>query len=68
MLDEESPIRVWREYRGLTGAKLAKQAGVAQSYISNIEKGKRAGSIKVLQAISKALGVDVDRLLQQETS
>ena len=30
ILDGEHPVRVWREYRGLTGAKLAKRAGATK--------------------------------------
>jgi DNA-binding XRE family transcriptional regulator len=63
ILDGEHPVRVWREYRGLTGAKLAKRAGATQSYISNIETGKRQGSLRIMLAIARALGVDVEDLV-----
>ncbi len=63
ILDGEHPVRVWREYRGLTGAKLAKRAGATQSYISNIETGKRQGSLQTMMAIARALGVDVEDLV-----
>ena len=62
--DKNHPLRVWREYRGLTQDALAEQAGVGKSYISQIETGKREGSVSVYRAISKALQVDIDDLVK----
>lgn len=66
LLAGESPIRVWREYRNLTQAQLAEQAGVKQSYIAMLEAGERQGSVDVLVKIARVLKVDVDDLLPQE--
>jgi hypothetical protein len=33
----ESPVRIWREHRGMTGKALAEAAGVTASYLSEIE-------------------------------
>ena len=57
-----NPIRVWREHRGMTGRQLADAAGVQQSYISQIETGKREGSIDVLRRIATALRITLDDL------
>ncbi len=57
------PLRVWREYRGLTQEALAQMAGVGKSYISQIEAGKKTGSAKVLRSIAKALQLEVEDLL-----
>jgi transcriptional regulator with XRE-family HTH domain len=38
-LDGESPVRVWREKRGITQRALAEAANVAVSYLSEIEGG-----------------------------
>ncbi len=51
----ENPIRVWREHRGMTGRALADAVDVRQSYISQIETGKREGTIVVLRRIAIAL-------------
>lgn len=59
-LENENPVKVWREYRGLTQAELANQIGTSSIYISQIETGRRAGSIKLLRKIATALGVDID--------
>ncbi len=57
------PVRVWREYRGMTASNLATQSGIAQSYLSDIETGKKPGSVKSLKLIATALGIAVDDLI-----
>ena len=39
MIDGESPIRVWRDFRGLSGKDLAAAAGISATYLSEIETG-----------------------------
>lgn len=56
------PVKVWREYRGLTQDVLAAQAGISKAYLSQIETGKRTGAIKTLQTLARTLGVTVDDL------
>jgi len=41
ILDGASPIRVWREHRGLTQQRLAEAAGISMPYLFQIESGKR---------------------------
>jgi mRNA interferase RelE/StbE len=60
----ESPVRVIREYRGLTQAQLGESAGVDQSQISTIESGKRRGAVATLKALAKAMGSPVDVLIE----
>ena len=59
----ESPVRVWREYRGLSGKELAAQAGVSAPFLSQIETGAREGSIGLIAKIAKALRVTIDDLV-----
>jgi DNA-binding XRE family transcriptional regulator len=66
ILDGENPIRVWREYRGLTQQQLADAAGVSTPYLSQIESGKRKGTTKVLSAIAKVLGLALDDIVVSE--
>ncbi|HEY4252485.1 MAG TPA: helix-turn-helix transcriptional regulator [Roseomonas sp.] len=61
--DGESPLRVWREHRGLTASALAEAAGVSVSYISEIETGKKPGSAATLAKLAKALRTRLDSLL-----
>jgi DNA-binding XRE family transcriptional regulator len=60
ILDGESPIKVWREYRGFSQQELASAVGISAPYLSQIEAGKRTGSTEVLMAIAEALGVSLD--------
>jgi DNA-binding XRE family transcriptional regulator len=60
ILKGESPIRVWREYRGMTAKALAVKAGLAQAYLSQVETGSRDGTIGTLKKIAAALDVTLD--------
>jgi DNA-binding XRE family transcriptional regulator len=61
----ENPIRVLREWRGLTQAELAvsESLGITQGYLSDLEAGKRRGPVTLHQKIARALGVPVELLL-----
>jgi DNA-binding XRE family transcriptional regulator len=62
-LEGANPLKVWREYRGLTQEQLAEAVGgVSRGHISEIESGKKIGSLKVLTAIAAALNIDVDMI------
>ena len=63
----EPPLRIWRERRGMTLSALAKRAGVQPGYLSEIESGKKPGSVDAYRRASKALGVDIDDLVPVET-
>jgi len=56
------PIRIWREHRGLSLHELARRAEVNASYLSEIENGKKPGSLHAFSALSKALEVRIDDL------
>lgn len=58
----ENPIKVWREHRALTASALAESAGISQPYLSEIEAGKREGTVKTLAALARALRVALDDL------
>ncbi|MFA6267131.1 MAG: helix-turn-helix transcriptional regulator [Pseudolabrys sp.] len=61
----ESPIRVLREWRGLTQMHLARRTSMSQGYISDIEKSRRQGTAVVLRAIAEALKVPLDMLVTE---
>lgn len=56
----ESPVRAWREHRGMSQSALAKKAGIKQSMVSAIESGGKKGSIETLKALASALKVDLE--------
>lgn len=61
--ETDSRIRTFRNYRGLTVSDLAEAAGISQPYLSEIESGKKTGSVDVLKRIAKVLKVDLDDLV-----
>lgn len=58
-----TPLRAWREHRGLTLQALASAAGLSKPFVSQIEGGKRAGTAATLKKLAAALGVPVGALL-----
>lgn len=63
-LEGESPIRLWRDHRGMTQQELADRAGISKPYLSQIESGKRQGTVETLAAIARALEVPLDVLTE----
>lgn len=63
ILAGENLVRVWREHRGLTVAGLAEKAGITQPYLSQIETGKREGTLATMKKIASALRVKLDDLV-----
>ncbi|MBI5484254.1 MAG: helix-turn-helix transcriptional regulator [Deltaproteobacteria bacterium] len=64
LASRESPLKVLREYRGLTLAALGKKCGVSAAALSQIETGKRSPSVDLLGKLSRALGCDMDDLCE----
>lgn len=62
LLAGESPLKVWREHRGLSQAELARRTGVNRVQIVDIEAGRKAGSIATLKSLAQALGLALDDL------
>ena len=63
LLDGENKVKVWRGHRGLSARELAEKTGLSASYISEIESGRKEGSISALKKIAAALGLDLDDLV-----
>ncbi len=59
----ENSVRVFRKYRGMTMTELAAAAGISQPHLSDIENGKKTGSVDVLKRIAVAMKVDLDDLV-----
>lgn len=60
ILDGANPIKVWREYRGMSQQEVAEQVGISVPYLSQLETNKRKGSFEVLSAIATALNISLD--------
>jgi ribosome-binding protein aMBF1 (putative translation factor) len=63
LFETDSRIRTFRKYRGMSMTELADAAGISQPYLSEIESGKKTGSVDVLKRIANALKVDLDDLV-----
>lgn len=64
LTEGEAPVRVWREFRRLSLRGLADEAGISASLLSEIETGKKEGSIRTLASLARALEVDLDDLVR----
>lgn len=58
----KSPIKIIRKHRGMTQDDLANAAGLSRPYLTEIETGRKEGSIRSLKSIAKALNVPLERL------
>lgn len=66
ILDGANPIRVWREHRGLPQGQLSEAARISKPYLSQIESGKRTGTMEVLSMIANALNLMLDDIVKTE--
>ena len=62
LIDGEHPVRVWRAHRGLGRDALAAAAGIAPSYLSEIETRRKPGSFAALAKLAAALHISLDDL------
>jgi DNA-binding Xre family transcriptional regulator len=62
LIEGEHPVRVWRAHRGLGRDALAAAAGIAPSYLSEIETRRKPGSFAALAKLAVALHISLDDL------
>lgn len=59
---QEHPLKIIRKYREMTQADLAKKSGISRPYLTEIETGKKDGSLRAMKALAEALDVNVGDL------
>ena len=59
-------IRNVRDIRGLSQEKLAERARINNSFLSQVERGRKAPSLKTLNSIALALDVTLGQLFGDE--
>lgn len=64
-LSGRSALAVWREHRGIELTRCADRAGLSKGYLSALENGKRAGTVKTLIRLAEELGVTVDDIVEE---
>lgn len=57
-----------RKAKGLTLTHLAQEAGIAKSFLSEIERGLKPANTRRLEAIAKVLGVSTPELFVDDGS
>jgi ribosome-binding protein aMBF1 (putative translation factor) len=65
LLAARTPLAFWRKKRELTQTDLAKAAGIAQGFLSEIESGLKTGDVTVLQRIAIALEISLLELVPE---
>jgi len=57
-------VRHYRKLKGLSQERLALDAGMERSYVSDLERGTRNPSVRALGRLAHALGVEPKLLLE----
>ena len=63
LLADTKPMLAYRKYRGMTLRQLSEKTGLGASYLSEIERGRKAGSISAWSRIAEALDTTIDILV-----
>ena len=61
-LAQESSIKIIRKFRDMTQSDLAEASGISRPYLTEIETGRKDGSIRALKSIAGALDVSLELL------
>lgn len=56
-------VKAMRQLRGLKQAELGRRIGATQSFVTNLENGRRGASLSNLVALGQTLNVSIDWLL-----
>ena len=62
-IGEDHPIKIVRKHRGMTQSDLAHASGLSRPYLTEIETGKKSGSVGAIKSIADALHVDTGLLV-----
>jgi transcriptional regulator with XRE-family HTH domain len=68
LLAGATPVKVWREKRGLPQQALAQAADVSVSYLAEVEGKKKPGSTDALRRIADVLEVPMEHLVAGQPS
>jgi transcriptional regulator with XRE-family HTH domain len=58
-------VRHHRKLKGMSQERLALDAGMERSYVSDLERGMRNPSVRALGRLAEALGIEPKLLLEQ---
>ena len=57
-----SPLAAFRKHLGVSLRDLSQKTGISRSYLSEIERGLKPGSMPTLSRIAEELGTNIDTL------
>jgi DNA-binding XRE family transcriptional regulator len=61
-----TPLAFWRAKRGLTQKQLSQAVGVSQSYVADLEAGRRKGDAALVKRLAQALRIRMEDLVADE--
>ena len=61
-------VRRYRKVKGMSQERLALDAGMERSYVSDLERGMRNPSVRALGRLADALSIEPSVLLDREGS
>ena len=67
LLADTKPMLAYRKYRGMTLRELSVKTGLGAGYLSEIERGRKTGSLSALLRIAEALDTTIDILVGWES-
>jgi len=63
MLRGQTRLKAIRTWRGVAQREVAKKAGIAQGYLSDLENGRKSGSTETLSTLARLLDVPAKWLI-----
>ena len=63
IIDGKGPVLAFRNHLGLTLQQLSDRTGLAVSYLSDMERGRKSGSTSALARIARAFNTTIDVLV-----
>lgn len=58
-------VRAWRTEHGMTRKTLSEASGISERYLAQLESGQGNISVLLLRKVARAIGVPVERLVQE---
>lgn len=66
LAEAPTPFAFWHQYRRVSQAELAQKAGLSLNDLSELESGKRTGSVELWLRIGEALDLPVEDLVDAD--
>ena len=67
-MDISEKIKYFRQKKGITINKLATLSGISQSYVRDLELGKKQPTVEYLSYICDALGITLEAFFASEST